>query len=258
MSHNFNFEFDGNEKSAAARAVGLLFGGALILLSAVTSAAFFWEYSPDLFSFISPSLSPYLAAATGVLCFEMAAVAWSWLRAHDADTHGQLTAANVGSWGAMIGGLLVTAVYFILNNRLLAGQLDATAETVVSILGGLLIVLGVGGHFALGHVYRTSGAAHQAAEHGAEIRAMKASAAHTITAESVRATMANTVKRVRETLPDAARNQGGINADRYLAATFDQDQDQNKRPDPADFSLIDWAANGQNGANPTRRPNGRK
>ena len=70
MSHNFDFEFDDGGKNATARAVGLLFGGALLTLSAVTSAAFFWQYAPDLFAFVSPTLSPDLAAVTGVGCFE--------------------------------------------------------------------------------------------------------------------------------------------------------------------------------------------
>ena len=155
QNYDFTSEF-GNSKPAPARAISILFGGALLFLSAVTSAAFFYRYAPGVFDFISPSLSPYLAALTGVLCFELANVAWSWLRAHDAATAVQLAAANAGAWGAMICGLIVTAVYFTLNSELIAGRLDATALMVVSIVGGLLIVLGIGGNFALGFVYRNA------------------------------------------------------------------------------------------------------
>ena len=203
-----------------ARAVSILFGGALLTLSAITSAAFFWRYAPGVFDFVSPALSPYLAALTGVLCFEVASVAWSWLRAHDADTAAQLSTANVGAWGAMIGGLVVTAVYFTLNSELIAARLDDTAVMTFSILGGVLIVLGIGGNFALGFVYRNSAAGHMEASNAAELRAMQSTAKHTIDRESTAATLAQTVEAIRAGLPDNARRQGKANAGQFVAERF--------------------------------------
>ena len=221
MSQNFYSEFN-NGKPAMARAVSILFGGALLTLSAITSAAFFWQYAPGVFNFISPALSPYLAALTGVLCFEVASIAWSWLRAHDADTAVQMSAANVGAWGAMIGGLVVTAVYFTLNSELIAGRLDDAAIMTVSILGGLLIVLGIGGNFALGFVYRNAAAAHMEASNVAELRAMQSMAKHTIDRESTAATLAQTVEAIRAGLPENAHRQGQVNAGQFVAERFSQ------------------------------------
>jgi hypothetical protein len=238
MSHDLFSEFD-NGKSAAARAVGLLFGGALVAISAITTAAFFFQYAGGMFEFLAPSLSPYLAAATGVLCFEVAALAWGWLAANDADTAAQIAAAKAGSWGAMIGGLATTAVYFTLNTSLISGQLDAATNTAVSLAGGLLIVIGVGAHFALGHVYRSASAGHTAAQQEAQLRAMRAAAAATIGAESTRATLANTVGNIRKSLPDAAARQGQANAGQIMAATFDTYQGQDGR---APAGADKWAA----------------
>ena len=119
-------------KPALARAVGVLFGGVLVLLSAITTAAFFAKYAPSVFEFLSPELSPYMAALTGIICFEGASVVWCWLRANDSDTGQQLAIANVGAWGAMLCGLLITAVFLALNSSLIAGQLDAAAIDALS------------------------------------------------------------------------------------------------------------------------------
>jgi len=231
-----------NGKPAPARAVGVLFAGALLTLSGVTSAAFFWEYSPGLFDFLSPRLSPYMAAITGVIVFEAASVVWSWMRAHDADTNGQLSAANVGAWGSMIGGLLVTATYFTLNNSLLAGQLDAAAETVVSILGGLLIVLGVGGHFALSFVYRLSAASHVEASNTASLRALQQAARHTVQTETARATLSASVDKIRRQLPQHAETIGQDAAGQYFRSAT---------PPAPQIDLVKMAE--KNGANPTKR-----
>ena len=239
-----NFESD---KPAAARAVSILFGGALLILSAITSAAFFWRYAPGVFDFLSPAMSPYLAAATGVLCFEAASVCWSWLRAHDADTAVQLAVANVGAWGAMLAGLTVTAVYFTLNSDLIATRLDDAAIMFVSIAGGFLIVLGIGGNFALGFVYRNSAAGHMEASNAAELRAMQSAARHAARTETTRATLANTLQEIRRELPNQSKRQGAINAGQFIADNFTQDDADRG------FRLIDLAE--RQPVNPT--PNGR-
>lgn len=253
MSHNlFNDDF-GSAKPALAGAIALLFGGALLFLSAVTSAAFFFSYAPNVFDFLTPSLSPYLAALTGVLCFELASVAWSWLRAHDADTAVQLAAANVGAWGAMIGGLVVTAVYFALNSSLLSGRLDDTAVMTVSIMGGLLIIIGIGGNFALGFVYRNAGAKHIEASNTAELRAMQSTARHAAARESTAATLAKTLEEIRRSLPAASQTQGSLNAGQFLDDNFTRPNRNTAESWP--YSLVDLARDEERkNGRPTHRP----
>ncbi|UCC54035.1 MAG: hypothetical protein JSV68_08690, partial [Anaerolineaceae bacterium] len=114
----------------------------------------------------------------------------------------QMATANVGAWGVMIGGLVVTAVYFTLNSELINGRLDDMAVMTVSILGGLLIVLGIGGNFALGFVYRNGSAEHTKASNVAELRAMKTTARHAADKETTQAALTQTLDRIRRSLPN--------------------------------------------------------
>lgn len=238
--YDFNTPLD-NQKPATAKAVGLIFGGLLVALSALTSAAFFYRYAGDSFAFLVGDLSPWLAAAVGVLCFEIASLVWAWLRANDADTGGQLAVSNLAAWLTMAGGLAVTVIYFALTADLIAARLDATAETVVSLVGGLLIIAGIAGNFAAGHVYRINAATHAAASQHAELRAMQTGAAHAANREATYATLARTLEAIRQQLPDAANSQGAANADQYFSERFSA-RNENQAAAPA---------------RPTATPNGR-
>ena len=217
--YDFNTPLD-HQKPVTARAVGVIFGGLLVTLSALTSAAFFYRFAGGAFAFLVGDLSPWLAAAVGVLCFEIASLVWAWLRANDADTAGQLAVSNIAAWLTMGGGLAVTVVYFGLTTELIAGRLDATAETVLSMVGGLLIVAGIAGNFAAAHVYRINAATHAAASQAAELRAMQTGAAHTANREATYATLAQTLEQIRKQLPDTAATQGAANAGQFVRERF--------------------------------------
>ena len=206
-----------DSKHTAAAAVSIIFGGLLLLLSSITSAAFFAEYAATAFSFISPSLSPYLAAAAGVLVFEGASITWSWLKANDADTSQQLTTATLGAWSSMAGGLLVTVIFFSLSTTLI--NLDQQAAYFVSMLGVLLIIFGVAGNFCLIFVYRLGASSHQLSHQQAEIRALKAAASFTVLKESTQANMIESVTAIRESIPAAAAAQATAAKTTFLASS---------------------------------------
>ena len=218
-------------KPPLARVVGVLFGGILIVLSAMTTAAFFAAYAPTVFEFVSPELSPYLAAAAGVICFEGASVVWSWLRANDSDTKEQLAIANVGAWGAMLCGLVVTAVFLALNSSLISGQLDAAAVNALSLLGGVLIVIGIAGNFALGFAYRNAAAGHVAAGNAAQLRALQTAARHSANMATADATLRRTLQAIQASLPETSKQQAATNAARFLAANFEQLQGEQQAGD---------------------------
>lgn len=242
MSNGFDFSIDTVEgKRPAARAVAVLFGGALILLSAATSAAFFASYVPDLYSLWVGSWSPLLSAATGVLIFEVGALAWGYLRSHHADTGAQLVAARVGSWGGMIGGVLVTVAYFSLSNRLLVDNLDAATLDLVALMGGVLVVAGVAGHFILVFLYQSASAAQQQAASAADLRAMSSAARNQVDAATMRATLDRTLADIGAALPVASARQGATNAQRYLAHSFED------APTPSTPARPTMTANGRGG-----------
>ena len=217
----YNFDTPLNhDKPVTARAVGVLFGGALVTLSALTSAAFFYQFAGSSFSFLVGDLSPWLAALVGVLCFEIASLVWAWLRANDADTAGQLAVSNIAAWATMAGGLAVTVVYFGLTVDLVAARLDDTAIMVLSLIGALLIVAGIAGNFAAAHIYRVNAATHASASQNAELRAMQTGAAHTANREATYATLAQTLEQIRRQLPETSTQQGAANAGQFISERF--------------------------------------
>lgn len=217
--YDFNSPLD-QQKPATAQAVSFIFGGLLVVISAITSAAFFFRFAGEAFVFLVGDLSPWLSAVVGVLCFEVASLTWAWLRAHDADTQAQLAVSNLASWLTMAGGLAVTVIYFGLTSSLVSTRLDSTAETVLSLLGALLIVAGIAGNFAAAHVYRINGATHASASQSAELAAMQHTAAHAANREATLATLQRTLETIRAQLPETADRQGVQNAERYIAHNF--------------------------------------
>ena len=215
----FSTDFD-NQSSVAARGVAYVLIGIGALISAMATAAFFHAYAADMFSFVSPQLSPWLAAAAGVFLFEFSAFAWAQIEARHSDTAEQITLAAAGKWLALIGSVSTTIVFFSLRSSLLIGRLDDTAVYVVSIIGGLLIIVGSSGMFLLIALYASASANHRLARNNASVRAMRAAAAHTINRESVAAEMQQTVEAIRQSLPDNARRQGQANSAQFVAERF--------------------------------------
>jgi hypothetical protein len=233
--YNFNQPIDG-QKPVTSKAVSFIFGGLLVTLSALTTAAFFYQYAGSAFSFLIGDLSPWLSALVGVLCFEIASLVWAWLRANDADTAQQLAVSNIAAWLTMAGGLAVTVVYFGLTVDLVSDNLDETAVIVLSLFGALLIVAGIAGNFAAGHIYRIGAASHAEASQQAELRAMQTGAAHAANREATYATLQQTLDEIRRQLPETSNKQGAANARQFVSEKF---------------------AVSANGANPTERPDGR-
>jgi hypothetical protein len=231
MSQQFDLNLDSLEQARpAARAVAFLFGGALIALSGITTAAFFGTYAPGIYDLWFPALSPIMSALTGVLVFEIAGLSWQYLRAHAATTRAQLTVAAVGSWAGMVGGLLTTIVYFSLSNGLLSSALDAPTLEMISLIGGTLIVWGVALNFGLTFVWSQTAAGQQSAQSAATIRALKVAAAEQVQDATTRATLQRTLADIGRALPAASTRQGAANAAHYLAETFDApDGDEHMR-----------------------------
>lgn len=215
----FNNEFD-NQATVSARAVSYVLIGIGAAISGMATAAFFYSYAADLFTFISPSLSPWIAAAAGVFLFEFSSFAWSQVEAKHADTSEQITIAAAGKWLALGGSVLTTVVYFALNSSLLAGRLDDTALYVVSIIGGLLVIVGSSGLFLLAALYTSHSASHTKARQNATIRAMQSNANHTINREATAATLSQTVEEIRRRLPENASKKGARQAGEFEAANF--------------------------------------
>ena len=239
--HDLFTQFD-DSPHPGARGVALVLIGLGAIISATATAAFFATYAASMFEFISPQLSPWLAAGAGVFLFEFAAFAWSQVEARHADTKEQIAIAGAGKWLALAGSILTTVVWFSLRSDLLAGQLDETAMFTVSILGGVLVIAGSSGLFLLAALYASNSSPHREATAAATLRALRASAKHTIDQETTAATLSASVDKIRRQLPQHAETVSQDAAGQYFRSAI---------PTPPQIDLVKMAET--NGANPTRR-----
>lgn len=223
MTNNFlnhSLLDDDGGGSQLAPGVARIVGAILLLISAATSFAFFAQYAGKVFEFISPSLSPYLAGAVGVISFELMSVVWRYLHANNADTARQMQLAQVGAILALSGGLLVTVIYFALQTDLLTGVMDASTVTALSLVGGILIILGVSGNFGLYHFYEEAGSKHQANLQKAQIAAMRSTASFHTKAATTKHTLAHTMNEIDRALPGQAAQQARRERDQWATTMF--------------------------------------
>ena len=216
MSQDLFAQFDDNPHPGA-RGVALVLIGVGALISASATAAFFFTYAASMFDFISPAWSPWLASAAGIFLFEFASFAWSQVEAKHANTREQLTIAAAGKWLALAGSILTTVVWFSLQSDLIASQLDAGATFVISVMGGVLVIVGSSGLFLLAALYAGSSSQHRQAASQTELRALRASAKHTIDRETTAASLAASVDQIRRGIPKHADTIAQDTAARYLA-----------------------------------------
>jgi hypothetical protein len=94
----------------------------------------------------------------------------------------------------------------------------------------MLIVLGIGGNFAAGHIYRNAAAGHVAAGNAAQLRALQTAARHRADMATAEATLTRTLQAISASLPETSKQQGARNAARWLAANFEQPQNGDVSP----------------------------
>lgn len=220
-----DWQFDPNsfEDGRGIIAQGALYlaGGLLLAFSGVTTFAFFWTYAGDLFDFLSPTLSPFLAGTIGVISFEGMSVIWRYLRAGHSNTTRQMAIAQVGSIMTLTCGLLVTIVYFGLQNNLIEPMVDNSLRAALNITGTLLMVIGVSGNFALFHFYSESDAAYRDKTQRNAMSSMRADARYMTDRETAIQNMQRTMRGIQRELPRATTAQAGRNQERYLSSVFE-------------------------------------
>jgi hypothetical protein len=212
--------FDDNEKSPMAGSIATVIGIILLLFSAVTSFAFFAEYASGVFNFISPALSPWLAGLVGVISFEGMSFIWRYLHANHADTERAMRLAQAGSVLSLAGGLLVTVIYFALQTDLIRGNMDQQTITTLSLIGGLLIIIGVSANFGLYHFYSEALSAHQANLQRNQINAMRNSASYHTRQATTQATLRQTMDNINQQLPAASARQAQHESAIWRSAMF--------------------------------------
>lgn len=121
--------------------------GVFVLVSGVTSFAFFWVYLGNLFpNFIGDAwISHIISGLIGFICFE--AAAFGWMRAYlsEAATSQQRTIALQASIAALAGGTIASFVWVILSGTQLV-DLSPQVETMIGWLAVVSVSVAISFH----------------------------------------------------------------------------------------------------------------
>lgn len=202
-----------------------------LLLSALTTGAFFFTYAGDAFNFILGDASPHVTALIGALSLDGLSQVWAYLRGHQATTIRQMTTARVMSWTTLLLSVLVTIIYLALTAALDIGVTasDGTLTNLgrsLNLAGVIIIIAAIAGNFAAYHYYNDSDIKNQQAVQRNTINAKINQASYIIDTERLNRTINETTRGIIGELPAHTRRAGRQNKENYIESHFGK----SKRP----------------------------
>lgn len=215
-----------SEREFLGRATWAALRVALLLLSAITTAAFFAEYAAGLFGWlVGPDMAPYMAAAVGALTLDGGLTAWAYLRQRHADSMGQMSIAGAMSIADLTASLIVTGLYLLLRGGLALGVYDAAGALTdfgrgLHIMGALVITVGICVNFAAAFAYAHFGAGARKAAQERQLESLAAAARFAADRRRLELVTQQALQSIYSQLPDLATMQGGAAAGDYLAHTM--------------------------------------
>lgn len=258
MSQDYFDLDDLMEAGSSGRTVGgwvaIFLGAVFFLLSAMTTGAFFFRFAPGLGFLFGPTVGPYVAAAVGVICLDLASLAWGYVRARGCTSRGQQALAAIVGAADLLGALLVSGLYVLLaGSDLDAGVTDPAGALTefgrgLHLLGTAIVAAALVVNFAAVWLFSALSADTRAAAHSTELAAVVREGAFRIDGMRARQVIGRTMAEIQEAMPAAAARSAEDNRRRYLAARM-------TRPDYEGLEPA-GSANGHGGpmVNPTTRP----
>lgn len=213
---------ESDSKRTAARWIAMGLGAVFFGLSAMTTGLFFMTYAPGLGDMFGPAAGPWVAAAIGVICLDLAALLWSYVRSHGCDSHKQMILA--GGVGAvdLAMSLITSALYVLLgSSRLNAGVLDAAGGLTsfgqaLHLAGVLIITLSLVLNFASVWLFGVLSSGTRAASQRSELAATQREAEHAIAVMHTREAVRRSIGRIAAEVPAVAQSQAEENLTRYV------------------------------------------
>lgn len=229
MSQDSYFDLDDIiEAGSSGRTVGgwvaIFLGAVFFLLSAMTTGAFFFRFAPGLGFLFGPAVGPYVAAAVGVICLDLAALAWGYVRARGCTSRGQQALAAIVGAADLLGALLVSGLYVLLaGSDLDAGVTDAAGALTefgrgLHLLGTVVVALALVVNFAAIWLFSALSADTRAAAHSTELAAVVREGQFRIDGMRARQVMGRTLAEIQEAMPAAAAASAADNRRRYLTS----------------------------------------
>jgi hypothetical protein len=140
---NSNFDFglgdilqENDSGHTLARGGAAFLAVLFLVLSSITTFGFFSTYAAGIGDWAGPTAAPLVSGAIGVLCLDVAALLWGYVRSRAATSAAQMAIALVISVADLLLALASSALFIILSTSLetgvrdAAGQLTSFGETV--------------------------------------------------------------------------------------------------------------------------------
>lgn len=257
--NDFNFGLDdivASEDSgrSLARGVAAFLAVTFFLLSAITTWGFFSSYASAIGNFAGPGAAPLVAGLIGVLLLDAGALGWSYVRSRAATSSGQMSVALVAAVADLLMSLATSALYIVLSTSFETGLRDTAGALtqfgqLINYGGVAVVTLALMVNFASVFVWQHVGADTRKATQDAQLRSIVNAGRFRIDDARAKITVARTIEAIGQQLPAEAEALAGRQRAAYLDSTM-------RRGLVEPSQLVEPLA-GVNGANPTRRPDGR-
>lgn len=127
-----------------------------LAISATTSAAFFWQYLPNLLPFdMAGNVARYVSAIIGVVLFDVGGVLWLNVFLFSTETSEQRGIAATMAVVDLAGSVAATIAYLALNNNGLA-NLDYATENTIGIVSIVIVIGAISANFIAANLYQAN------------------------------------------------------------------------------------------------------
>jgi len=219
LENIFDSDGDGNRDLAG------VFGVLLRIVLAITTAGFFFVYTPNLFGWlVGYEYAGYMSALIGVFVIDVAAFMWDRIRRVSATTQTQIDTAKWITIGDIVLSASVTVVFFILSTNFIElygseGQLNM-AGTVVNLMGLAIGTLAISGNAVAWAYYEANGSDAREQVNVTQLRAVQSKAAFEINKQHAQLQVAQTLEGIAQRLPTSTRAAAQRNQQRFFDARF--------------------------------------
>jgi hypothetical protein len=194
-----------------------------LVLSSITTFGFFSTYAVDIGAFAGPTAAPLVSGAIGVLCLDVAALLWGYVRSRAATSSAQMAIALVISIADLLLALASSALFIVLSTSLETGVRDAAGQltdfgATVNWFGVGVITAALVGNFASVFAWTQMGADTKKAQQSTELRAVVTAGQHTIDKERTGQIVQRTIGDIRRQLPAAVDGMAARKSAEYVDA----------------------------------------
>jgi len=194
-----------------------------LVLSSITTFGFFSTYAAGIGDWAGPTAAPLVSGIIGVLCLDVAALLWGYVRSRAATSAAQMAIALVISIADLLLALASSALFIILSTTLETGVRDAAGQltgfgATVNWFGVAVITAALVGNFASIFAWTQTGADTKKAQQATELRAVVTAGQHTIDKERTGQIVTRTIGDIRRQLPAAVDGMAARKSAEYVDA----------------------------------------